>query len=98
MTRLIDADELRKEIDKLDTYWLTRNDGKYMYGSDVVEKIALLTIIDNTPEIDAVKIIRCINCDNYAPTESGKLGYCCVNDGIWFANDFCIHGRPRESD
>ena len=45
-----------------------------------------------------VEVVRCENCDNYAPTESDKLGYCCVHDSIWFANDFCNHGRPREDN
>ncbi len=58
----------------------------------------IASIIANVPTADAVVVVRCINCDNYAPTESGKLGYCCVNDGIWMANDFCIHGRPRKDD
>jgi hypothetical protein len=55
----------------------------------------IASIISVMPAVNAVKVIRCEDCDNYTPTESGKLGYCCVNDNIWFANDFCKHGRPR---
>ena len=85
MTRLIDADELLVDL-------------RHRCSNETFYKQVKESLIDCAPTIDAVKIVRCINCDNYAPTESGKLGYCCVNDGIWMANDFCIHGRPREGE
>ena len=58
----------------------------------------IASIIADTPFVDAVLIVRCENCDNYAPSESGKVGYCCVHDEIRIANDFCNHGRPKEDE
>ena len=90
MDRLISADELKKKA-----HWMEMLDNN---GIPFDVQAVSVSSIDLAPTIDAVKVVRCINCDNYAPTKSGKLGYCCVNDGIWFANDFCIHGRPKEGE
>ena len=91
---LIDRNELYKQIRLyIGRHFLgeTRVDNTLTVGE-------IASIIADTPFVDAVLIVRCENCDNYAPTESGKLGYCCVHDEIRIANDFCNHGRPKEGE
>jgi hypothetical protein len=83
--RLIDADALYDEIE-YDALFSVQT------AKDIVE------LIFSAPTVEAVEVVRCKDCDNYTPTESGKLGYCCISDNIWFANDFCNHGRCREGD
>ena len=76
--------------------------GRHFLGETHVDNTLTIgeiaSIIADTPFVDAVLIVRCENCDNYAPTESGKVGYCCVHDEIRIANDFCNHGRPKEGE
>ena len=76
--------------------------GRHFLGETRVDNTLTIgeiaSIIADTPFVDAVLVVRCENCDNYAPTESGKVGYCCVHDEIRIANDFCNHGRPKEGE
>lgn len=53
MDRLINANELIKEINKLDTYYLTSEEDMHMHDSDMVEAGAVRTIIDDAPTVDA---------------------------------------------
>lgn len=76
--RLIDADELRKSMEKA---WISAR------------------LIDESPTVDAVPVVRCKDCigkanwykNDYGCTICGLSGMYVVDD-----NSFCSYGEPRE--
>lgn len=78
--RLIDADELLNEFDKLDL--------DYGATGGVAECIA---ITEQAPTIDAVKVIRCENCRYWNSETRG----CKRNPSVeaWKKDDFCKYGK-----
>lgn len=84
--RLIDADELLNELDRLDL--------DYGATGGVAECIA---IIDDAPTIDAVEVVRCKDCVYW---HSGDMGtgevyepYCEMLDTETDESAFCSNGE-----
>lgn len=86
MSRLIDADELKKNSD------ITNWDKPYGCSFDV---------IDNMPTIvDAVEVVRCKDCIYAFMTIDGEqVKYCDIFDsdnGVYFdKNHFCSYGERK---
>lgn len=93
--KLIDVDALGEKIEALMQ--------KYMAAGIV--KVArdynfVLTVIDSTPTVDAVEVIRCKNCKWYV--EDREFPPFCDNPicGMQHPNDetFCSYGERRDDD
>ena len=89
MARLIDADEA-----------LLRND-KMKNRSDVFRSYAKV-VIDGTPTIDAVEVVRCKDCKHYAQfLQDNKECRCTIFSGCYDRpyptepDDFCSYGERR---
>lgn len=89
--RLIDADEL---------VWLN-----IPYGCDVNIAVVLKRDIDSAPTVDAVPVVRCINCqhcDNDVIVQKLKNGTerrinICLKHQSTVADDyFCADGKERD--
>ena len=86
MSRLIDADELKKNSD------ITNWDKPYGCSFDV---------IDNMPTIvDAVEVVRCKDCIYAFMTIDGEqVKYCDIfesDNGVYFdKNHFCSYGERK---
>ena len=87
MARLIDADALKKETGK----WLT----------NPTDSRLLADVIDNAPTIDAVPVVRCKDCKNYAFADNRvpqeRVWWCYYWGYEIGADDFCSMGE-REDD
>lgn len=85
--RLIDADALKKE-------WTIASPEPY--STDAAE---VLDTIDEAPTVDAVEVVRCKDCEDYAMWSNGRAmhycdKYCCaMND-----DDFCSYGRRKDDE
>lgn len=91
MPRLIDADALKKEAERLIRCEV--EDGRErFYRINAVEVAA----INVAPTIDAVPVVRCKDCVEYIPWLDGKI---CARIGSYFGNtkptDFCSYGKRR---
>lgn len=84
--RLIDADELRKEINKQ----------AYPHSDSTANDIyfSVLHLLANAPTVDAVPIVRCVDCDYFKLVDG--MGICKCSDDLWQTNDFCSYGEPKK--
>lgn len=88
MPRLIDADELWKHKFKSASERMDL-DVAYMGGwNDAID-----TIMDETPSVDAVEVVRCKDCEYWRDDDckNDSHGYCPISE-----NDFCSRGERRE--
>lgn len=81
MPRLIDADEVAKDI-----AWLNEYD--FVIWHDVMERI------DKQPTVDAVEVVRCKDCIHRM--EDGMCEYKDHRVFVQDDNDFCSWGERRE--
>lgn len=93
--RLIDADVVKKpiyaEVDNIKGMDMTFDemDG---YNNGIDE---MFREVENTPTIDAVKVVRCKGCIFYEKTLSVQ-GFCHAHGSIVHANAFCSYGSYGE--
>lgn len=79
MSRLIEADELRRKAEHC------------IETTDM-----FIEMIDEQPIVDAVEVIRCIDCCHHEDEEPGMV-YCPNIVGGWVQNDFfCKDGSRGE--
>ena len=52
---------------------------------------------DNAPTIDAVKIVRCKDCEFFSNPDNFR-GKCNLRCDYMFTNDFCSYGAERITD
>lgn len=82
--RLIDADALYKEFERVAWYDNADRD-------EIAEGI-----LWQMPTIDAVPVVRCEDCIHHTDEEPGMV-YCPAVIGGWVSNDFfCGDGERRE--
>ena len=68
MIRLIDADELRKDILDLPNC--------YNGYSDAYDKACIIDMIDEQPTVDAVEVVRCKDCRKWCICHHSDDYYC----------------------
>lgn len=88
--RLIDADKLKTELDA----WarIIQNPDRYMRAD-------ALHIIDTAPEIDAVPVVRCKECEDYNTIGCSKgFGWCESMDRGVSDDFYCANGAKMESE
>ena len=90
--RLIDADELRKDV-------LELPDCPNGY-SDTFDKSLIIALVDEAPTVDAVPVVRCKDCRWYKTDYSwnGKEYRFCEfgHDIFRKADDFCSRAERKE--
>lgn len=85
MTRLIDADILLGYVNKYDK------------GQPVGK--ALRAMLEKSPTVDAVPVIRCKDCIRWRRSKSDTAAMVC--DWDWYEkteNDFCSWAKRRDDD
>lgn len=88
--RLIDADKLKTELDA----WarIIQNPDRYMRAD-------ALHIIDTAPEIDAVPVVRCKECEDYNTIGCSKgFGWCESMDRGVSDDFYCANGAKMGSE
>ena len=87
--RLIDADELRKDV-------LELPDCPNGY-SDTFDKSLIIALVDEAPTVDAVPVIRCKDCKWWSPNRETCIEWAdyCFREG---RNCILTHFSCRESD
>lgn len=89
--RLIDADELKNIIVSA-----TKD---YCEDREILEvKELLLEMIDISPTVDAVPVVRCENCKHHKHDEVFGTRVCKFTERRMKANDYCSYGERRKKD
>ena len=80
--RLVDAELIVEEFWKPEYRTQTRRD--------------FIAVIDKSPTINAVPVVRCCECEHYNPEE--YFSPCVIPQGLECAkpNDFCSYGHRKE--
>lgn len=95
--RLIDADNLRKDIENLCPEFGNED-------SSFVEQGEVLDFIEEQPTVDAVQVVRCRDCKHYKRGEVLCEELCWVektvsgNKYLRRPDDFCSRGERRDND
>ncbi len=95
--RLIDADALRKEIQK-HVFPITNNN--LMGAADTYYRI--LYRLDDASTIDAVPVVRCKDClystDSWAKVNEKGFLICPASGMEITDNDYCSYGERKDGD
>ena len=103
MARLIDAENLLNQYERIDWYSVSK-EGKFMRGATTEDNPFIHyydgeEIIKNAPTVDAVEVVRCRECKFGSWDSEPDDAMVCVrtNDGFWRSgNDFCSRGERKE--
>ena len=95
--RLIDADTLKQEITKFHSGLKPRYISK-LVDAEIAD---IQDIIDESPAVDAVPVVRCKDCKDYRNGICGKIEY--IMDGYYHGtfeekrpDDFCSYGEKKK--
>lgn len=88
--RLIDADEFEAALEN------TEYDISPAYEPDGYSHKLICEVLEETPTVDAVPVVRCKDCKYYKPDEF-ECG-CDFAGGLPYvkADDFCSYGQRRD--
>ena len=92
--RLIDADTLKREAQKLSTeVWKTNRVAKV---TTILNQF--IDWVEVMPTIDAVKVVRCKDCRWYERPKAKIFENCCRNNYLIPVepNDYCSYGERRK--
>ncbi len=82
--RLIDADKLKQH---------------YSWWDDDERRTLFDQIVDAQPTVDAVKVVRCKDCDLGVFETYGEYGhYCCHDQFIETGEEYCAWAERKETD
>jgi len=91
-SRLVDTNEL---------YKLIEDEFKDVCVYDVESSEAIdhfQRIVDLAHTVDAIKVVRCIDCQHHEEEEPGMI-WCPIIKGSWVSEDFfCADGIRREDE
>lgn len=72
------------------------------FMADPILKMAANAVLNNTPRVDAVEVVRCKECKHYAVTPSDCVPYCSHESGYvgeYIGNLFyCANGERKAED
>ena len=99
--RLIDADQML--ADEKEAYYAAQSkiDDITLWRANYLVHHKIKKLIADTPTIDAVPVVRCMDCKHFNPDDqaaegadwSGWCRYCgCLTDG----SDFCSRGIDKD--
>ena len=79
---------------------------KLIYAEDLKDSLKygwvndkfVLRKIDEAPEVDAVEVIRCKDCNYWEQTEDPECGRCNNLGGLWLNNEFCSDAERKEKE
>lgn len=92
MTRLIDADALKKSFDE-HVYLVHHGFNETEYGCT---QYGIHQIIDEQPTVDAVQVIRCKDCYFYGTFQ--RKHYCTKYEHSVKRDGFCAWAELKESE
>lgn len=52
--------------------------------------------LDELPAADVVEVVRCKDCKNLYPDDTGKLHWCDCHRMFVGLDDFCSYGKPKD--
>lgn len=84
--RLIDADRALE---------IVRDQGVAHPNAHHLTNYAML-VLREAPTVDAVEVVRCMECKHHEDTPVTEFGYCCLNDQPIRYDDFCSYGERKE--
>ena len=82
--RLIDADELKDGL----------YDGTVKNGGDLLMAM-FNVVVDATPTVDAVTVVRCKDCMFYEPFREHD-GFCRIDGMLWNESCYCSYGERKD--
>lgn len=87
--RLIDADEFEDALEN------TEYDISPAYEPDGYSHKLICEVLEETPTVDAVPVVRCRDCKFYFPDSTNP---CVLSIGLTMVdeNDFCSYGEREE--
>lgn len=97
--RLIDADELYKELEGVRMDYIDEDSMSSKFAADVIETVQD-EYLRKSPTVDAVEVVRCRECRHW----NSRTGFCNFNshfsmDGfdwdVFNDDDFCSRGERR---
>ena len=88
--RLIDADALKDHLEDLRSYTKLGEPDAYYRGETNALKIAIKRI-DRAPTVDAVPVVRCVDCECFRPTGTNLNGY-------WFCQNWDMDMLEEATD
>lgn len=92
--RLIDADEFEDALEN------TEYDISPAYEPDGYSHKLICEVLEETPTVDAVPVVRCRDCEHLVNAAVNANGFliCGVSDMEVAPEDFCSHGERRKSN
>ena len=90
--RLIDADAVIRHKRKM---------SGADFGGEFWDEAVLASDIKNAPTIDAVPVVRCLDCKHWHKDTvfCGYMSYGEAADRVnWYAGDFCSYGERKDCD
>lgn len=78
--RPIDADKLKAHY----SWW------------DNEEQRTFDQIVDAQPTVDAVPVVRCMECEGWVATENSDLGLCVLTKRVVTRRDYCSEGKRKD--
>ena len=93
--RLGDLDALREELQSM----RVTLGGKDIYPG--ATKLSVLQRIDEQPTIDAVPVVRCVNCIHYGAEASAFdawTPFCLKHKMTTFPDDYCSYGEKKDGE
>ena len=94
--RLIDADVFRRE---LDNHFPFTKEEQSRHGIADIAKSTVLFVLNKTPIVDAVPVVRCKDCKHHHYDRS-NIPYCSEGDYAygWKDDDFCSYGERKDGN
>lgn len=100
-------DEIEKAVDDGAPELISRNSMRASVALHMTENASLndtaldvLKMIDawliEAPGVDAVKVVRCKDCENYCPKTKYFYEHCSLTGMMMKDDDFCSYGRGKE--
>lgn len=74
--------------------WGVTKDGVVVLKPDTLDK--LHEAVKAMPAEDVVKIVRCKDCKNLYPDDTGKLHWCDCHRMFVGLDDFCNYGKRKD--
>ena len=100
--RLIDANALVDAIEDIDWYHVNAK-GKLVDGANpanntpIYKAFDIYNAIKNAPTVDAIEVVRCVNCQSHEPCEVRNRVWCRTM-GRYMKNDgFCSEGVKNDA-
>lgn len=73
----------------------TKNQHTDILSALAFRTIEILNLIEKSPSIDAVTVVRCKDCTHLKEQITDTVGFCYVHEDYAMADDFCSYGERK---